>query len=179
MARAGRQLAIAHGAQLPAERLLGDRDAALLEYPLRQIDQPPAHDAMDRRDRATLDHPGDHLALGVIELGGLPRRLAVQQSVGPASVEPQHPVPDDLQTDTADLRRLGARCTVIDRSKCQQAPSLRSILGLLRQPPQTRRVEISPKQYCHGEPPSFATLNQNRDDLGIAEESRFRGSGIS
>jgi hypothetical protein len=42
MARAGRQLAIAHGAQLPAERLLGDRDAALLEYPLRQIDQPPA-----------------------------------------------------------------------------------------------------------------------------------------
>ena len=46
-------------------------------------------------------------------------------------------------------------------------------------PPQPRRVEISPEQYCHGEPPSFATLNQNRNDLGIAKESRFQGLGIS
>ena len=78
MTRAGRELAIAHGAQLPAERLLGDRDAELLEYPLRQIDQPPAHHAMDRRDWAALDHPRNGLALGVIELGGLARRFAVQ-----------------------------------------------------------------------------------------------------
>ena len=33
MARPCRELAIAHGAQLPAERLLGDRDAELLEDP--------------------------------------------------------------------------------------------------------------------------------------------------
>src|SRR5262249_31260112 len=66
--RSGRELAVAHGAQLPAERLLGDRDAEFLEDPLRQIDQPPAHHAMDRRDRAALDHAGDGPPLKVIEL---------------------------------------------------------------------------------------------------------------
>ena len=90
---------------------------------------------MDRRNWTVLDHPSDRLALGVIELGGLPRRLAVQQSVGPASVEPQHPVPDVLQTATADLRRLGTRPTVVDRGKRQQPPGLRPIFRLLRQPP--------------------------------------------
>jgi len=38
---------------------------------LRQIDQPPAHHAMDRQDWAALDHPNDRLALAIIELGGL------------------------------------------------------------------------------------------------------------
>src|SRR5476649_1660593 len=128
MTRAGRQLAIAHSAQFAAERLLGDRDTELLEYPLCEIDQPPAHNAMDRRNWAVLDHPGDRLALGVIEFGGLPRRLAVQQPVGPASVEAQHPVPDDMKSYSADLRRFGARRTVVDRSKRQQAPSLGAIL---------------------------------------------------
>ena len=79
------------GAQLPAERLLGDGDPKLLENPLGRIDQPPAHHAMDRSDRAIVDHAGDGLALGVIELGRLVRRLAVQQPVTAARVEPQHP----------------------------------------------------------------------------------------
>ena len=51
MARPCEELAIAHGAQLPAERLLGDRDAELLEDPLCQIDQPPKHHAVDCRNR--------------------------------------------------------------------------------------------------------------------------------
>src|SRR5215472_14090111 len=79
VARSGREFAVAHGAQLPAERLLGDRDAEFLEDPLRQIDQPPAHHAMDRRDRAALDHAGDGPPLKVIELARLTRRLAVQE----------------------------------------------------------------------------------------------------
>ena len=103
VARSGREFAVAHGAQLPAERLLGDRDAEFLEDPLRQIDQPPAHHAMDRRDRAALDHAGDGPPLKVIELARLTRRLAVQESVRPASVDAQHPVPDDLKPDAADL----------------------------------------------------------------------------
>lgn len=78
MTRPGRQLSVAHGTQLPAKRLLGDRDTELLEDPLREIDQPPAHHAVNRRDRATLDHAGDRLALSVIELGRMARRLAVQ-----------------------------------------------------------------------------------------------------
>src|SRR5262249_44753996 len=101
--------------QLPAERLLGDCDAEFLEDPLRQIDQPPAHHAMHRRDRTTLDHAGDGLPLSVVELGRLSCRLAIQETVRTAGVEAQHPVPDDLKSDTADLGRLGARCPIVDR----------------------------------------------------------------
>ena len=50
----GRELAIPHGAQLPAERLLGDADAELFLDPLAEIDNPPADDAMDARNRAAL-----------------------------------------------------------------------------------------------------------------------------
>ena len=73
VARSGREFAVAHGAQFPAERLLGNRDAELLEDPLRQIDQPPTHHAVNCRDRTTLDHAGDGLALTVVELGRLAR----------------------------------------------------------------------------------------------------------
>ena len=48
-------------------------DAELFEYPLRQVDRPPAHHAVNRRDRAALDHPRDHLALDIIKLWGWPR----------------------------------------------------------------------------------------------------------
>ncbi len=142
MAWTSREFAVAHGAQLPAERLLGDRDAELLEYPLREINQPPAHHPVDRRDRAALDHPRNRLALRVIELRGLPWRLAVQETVRPPRVEPQHPVPDDLKPNAADLRRLGARRAVIDRGKSQKPSSLRAILRLPRQASQLRRLEI-------------------------------------
>ena len=109
MARPGREFAVAHGAQLPAERLLGDRDAEFLEDPLRQIDQPPADNIVHCRNWAILDDAGDGLALDVVELGRLARRLAVQETVRAALVEVQYPVPDDLKPDAADFRRLGAR----------------------------------------------------------------------
>src|SRR3954467_11294062 len=50
MARPGRELGIVHGPQLTRQRLLGDRDAELLPDPCDQIDQPPAHHAVDRRN---------------------------------------------------------------------------------------------------------------------------------
>jgi hypothetical protein len=55
MAGASRKLAIAHLAQHAAQRLLGDDDAEFLENPLPEIDDPPAHDPMNRRDRPALD----------------------------------------------------------------------------------------------------------------------------
>src|SRR5262249_48893910 len=84
------QFAVAHGSQLPAERLLGDCDAEFLEDPLRQIDQPPAHHAMHRRDRATLDHAGNGLPLSVVELGRLSCRLAIHETVRTVAREAQH-----------------------------------------------------------------------------------------
>ena len=83
MAGSCRELAVAHRAKLPAQRLLGDRDAELLVYPLRKIDQPPAHDTVDRRDRAALDHPYNRLALQIIEPRGLAWRFAVKQAGSP------------------------------------------------------------------------------------------------
>ena len=58
MAWTRRQLAIAHGAQLAAQRLLDDRHAIFVEQPLDQIYDPPAHHTMRRRDRALLDNLG-------------------------------------------------------------------------------------------------------------------------
>jgi hypothetical protein len=116
---AGRELAITHGPQLPAQGLLGNGDAELLEDPLRQIDQPPSHHPVDSRDRASLDHPLNGSALDVIKLRGLARRFAVQKTVGASRIEAEHPIADDLKSHAPDLRCLAARCTVIDRRKRQ------------------------------------------------------------
>ena len=181
MAGTGRKLAIAHGSQLPAQCLLGDGDAELLEDPLRQIDQPPAHNTMDRRDRATFDHPRDGLALGIVELWGLARRFAVKQAVRASRIEPDHPIPDDLESDTAELCRLAARPTVIDHRQSKKPSGLRAVFRLLRKPAQLGSVEIPTQgnRNRHGEPPSFATLNQTQAQLGILNESQSQGTGIS
>jgi len=106
MARPGGELAEAHRAQLAAQGLFGDRDAELIPDPLREIDQPPANHPVNRRDRPALDNPDKRLALGLVELRRLTRRLAVDKIVRPRRVEPQHPVEDRLQTDTANPRRV-------------------------------------------------------------------------
>lgn len=106
MARPGGELAEAHRAQFPAQGLFGDRDAELFPDPLRKIDQPPANDPVDRRDWPALDSPSKRLSLGIVEFWRLTRRLAVDKSVRPRRVEPQHPVANRLQTDTADPRRI-------------------------------------------------------------------------
>jgi hypothetical protein len=87
VARPGGQFAVAHGPKFPAERLLGDRDAEFLEDPLRQIDQPPAHHAVHRWDRTTLDHAGDGLALGIIELGWVTGDLPSTRPSGPRALK--------------------------------------------------------------------------------------------
>jgi hypothetical protein len=70
---------------------------------------------MDRRDRTALDHPRNGSAMAIVELGGLARRFTIQQPIRAVRVEPDHPVPDDLPTNAADLGCLVARCSVIDR----------------------------------------------------------------
>jgi hypothetical protein len=62
------------------------------------------------------------------------------------------------------------RSVAIDHRKGQQAPRLISVLGLLRQCPQLRRVVVlpQPNRCCHGKPLSFATVNQISTDLGIS-----------
>src|SRR6202453_4592243 len=51
-----RELSIAQSAQLAAQDLFGHRQAVFVEHPLRQIDQSPANDLMNRRGRTGFDH---------------------------------------------------------------------------------------------------------------------------
>jgi hypothetical protein len=88
MARPRRKRAAAHLAQLAAHGLLGDGDAKFLEHPLAKIDDPPAHNAMDRRRWTVLDHFHQRRAVPVIELWSLSGRFAVDESVR-ATVQPQ------------------------------------------------------------------------------------------
>jgi hypothetical protein len=97
MTRPGRELAKTHRPQLPAQSLLGHPDAVLLPQPLRQIDQAPAHHPVNGRDRSALDHAGEFLPLGVVELRRPSRRLAIDEASRPLGIEPQHPIADRLQ----------------------------------------------------------------------------------
>src|SRR5271155_5319503 len=175
MARASRELAIPHGAQFAAQRLLGDDDAEFLENPLAEIDDPPAHDPVNRRDWAALDDRGERGAMRGVQPRRLPWRLAVDQAVRALRVELDHPVANDLQPDAADLRRLGAAPPVgkarkgpdggglppgprpapaaQNRGRAQQPPRFPPVLQPFAPPPQPARAIIIPKtNRCrHGE----------------------------
>src|SRR3954451_8600206 len=96
------------------------------------------------------------------EFRGLARRLAVDQALGPMGVELYHPVAHDLQRDPADPGRLGAGCSIVDRGQGQKAPSLRAVLRRAGDRAQRIGIKVCPERNRHGEPPSFATLNQTR-----------------
>ena len=86
MARPRRELTKAEVPQFAAERLLCDRDPELVKDPLRQIDETPAHDAMDGWDRALLHDLSQRLALAVVENAGSARRFAVQETIRPLNI---------------------------------------------------------------------------------------------
>src|SRR5208283_2511914 len=91
---------------------------------MRQINQPPAHDAMEGWHRAVLDDLPQGPALMVVEKAGSARRLAVHKAIGTLGVEPQHPVTHDLQPDAANPRRVRSCAAVIDLRQCQKTPDL-------------------------------------------------------
>ena len=133
MARPGRELAIAHGAQFAAQRLLGDRDAGT----------PPTATGTDRSAASARPHGWPGIGpLSIIAAsaarcasfsrGGWPGALRSISPSGPCGVEPQHPVADDLQRHPADPSRLAARCPLVDRRQRQQPPRLGRILRLPR-----------------------------------------------
>src|SRR5262249_59687589 len=117
-----------------------DAPRACRRAPGARAPRPRAARAGHRRERTARPKAGDGPPLKDIELARLTRRLAVQESARPASVEAQHPVPDDLNPDAADLSRLGARRTVIDRRKRQKPPALRTVVGSPSQTPQLRPI---------------------------------------
>jgi hypothetical protein len=81
--------------------------------PTRQVNQPPAHNPMNGRDRAALNNLRESLALDIIQQGGLARRLTVEEPVWTSSIEPHDPVPYDLQRHSANPRRIAAAPAII------------------------------------------------------------------
>ncbi len=86
MAGAGRELAIAHGAQFATQRLLGHDDTKRLPNPLTEIDDPPSRHAVYRRDRTALDDRGQRGAMLTLQSRRLSRSLAVDRSSGPCAL---------------------------------------------------------------------------------------------
>src|SRR5579872_1672630 len=67
MAGPGREFAIAHLVQDPAQGRFRNRDPELFPDPLDQIDQPPAHDAVDGGDRSRFDQRGKGAPMRIVE----------------------------------------------------------------------------------------------------------------
>ncbi len=110
---------------------------------------------MNRRRRAALDDPHQVVPLRVGEDRAVAWCLAVHQAGRSLGVEGEHPVPDRLQPDPADLRRLASGPAVINCRECQQAPGLIRIVRSLRQPVHSQRAVIpsKPNRSRHGNPP--------------------------
>src|SRR6202040_1082881 len=106
MARSRRELAKAHMPQLAAERRLGDRDPELLEEPLRQIDQPPAHDAKQGGNRPIFQDLPQGWERALAEEPRSARRCGGQEPVRTFGVETDNPVARDLRPDPADPCRI-------------------------------------------------------------------------
>ena len=160
VARARRNFNKPQRPQLTAHARLLKRDAILFVYPKRQVLPTPAHHAVDRWDRPAFNDPRKGLALCVIELGRLARRLAVNQTGWSVGVEPENPVADDLQPDNANPRRILAPATIVNFGQRKKPPALVRILRRLGQATQDRPIKIFPLRNnpAHGEPPyMFAT----------------------
>lgn len=175
MARAGRELPIAHLAQRPADGALLHRDA---EHPvkfLRQVAAPPAHDAVDRRDRAALDHLGECPTVFRSQFRRRTGTPAVLQPLRAVRVEPQDPGADDLQRDAADLRRIRPPAAVTDHRKRQQPTGLVAVAAPARQAPEIVAIIVVTKinRSAH-QRLLFAqeALTQNCNPLGIPRVSQ-------
>ena len=160
MAWAGREFAIAHGAQLARQRLLGDRDAKLLPDPLDQVDQAPAHNTVNRRDRTIIKPCHESRSMGVAQLRGRARRLAVNQALGSVRVELHHPVPHDLQGHPANPGGLSPGRSVVIAAKAKR----RRVCGpsfAWRAITRSARASKSARSGTGmANSPTFATLNQ-------------------
>ena len=117
-----RELSIAQSAQLSAQDLFGHRQAVFVEHPLRQIDQSPANDLMNRRGRTGFDDGDERAPLCVVEQARTSSRFAIDEPVRPLGVEPKHPIAKGLKTDPSKPGRVTPRAAVVNRNGGQKPP---------------------------------------------------------
>jgi hypothetical protein len=126
---------------------------------LAKVDDPPAHDAMDRGRRAILDDARQRGAMFVLQKRRLPRRLAIQKSLRAVRVQPKNPVANDLKRHVADLRRFASRAAAVDCRQGEEPARSRPVLRSLGYPP------AEPPHHNHLEaqsPPPRRTFSRSR-----------------
>src|SRR5947208_13720843 len=89
----GAHMREAHGLEGTIDRIVRYRQPELLIQPHDEIARPPAHHAMDRRDRTLLYDSGEKGLVPGVELGRHSRRRDTDETVRSLLVEPDHPVP--------------------------------------------------------------------------------------
>ena len=90
------------GRELAPKRLTAQRDTVLLPKPLHQIDEPPAHHAIEIGTGIFLDRLNERLALLVVQQRLSTLGLSGLQAVWTVLIETLDPIADDLQTDPAN-----------------------------------------------------------------------------
>jgi hypothetical protein len=98
------------------------------------------------RDRTLLDEGLQSLSMLAMEPRRGTGRSAGQEALGSSGVEAQHPVPHDLERHAADLGRLGAGGSIVDRRQSQQTPGLIGITRLLGQRAKLGGVKVGAKR---------------------------------
>ena len=125
-----------------------ERHRKYIVKPLDQIDQPPAHNPTDRRERTAFDHLYKRPSLCINKPGPGPQSLSIKQAPRTAGIEPHHPVPHDLQTYPADPRSCCSAAAIVYLGQCQKSPSLVRVLRCTRQSSQRCPVKSSRKQIA-------------------------------
>lgn len=108
----------------------------LLPKPLHQIEQPPAHDAIEIGNRIFLNRLDKRSALLVIQQRRAPLGLYGLQAIGTMQIEAFDPISHDLQTDPADRSHLTARTALVDDRQSKRSARPIRIPASPRQPAQ-------------------------------------------
>jgi hypothetical protein len=91
--------------------------------PLHEINQPSAHDLVDRGDRTGLNHGDERAPLFAVERGGRPVDLPSTRPSGPWALNRSTQIAKHLQADPAEPSRVRPRAAFIDRDQREKASS--------------------------------------------------------
>ena len=120
----------AQALQATIDRIVQGRDVELLVEPHDQIAGPPAHDAIERRDRAVFHKASEECFMFVCQLARRARRHLVDETVRPLLVEPDHPIPRVCRSMPSNP------CGAVEHGRnYQRLTRLRCILYPLRDSP--------------------------------------------
>jgi hypothetical protein len=183
MARAGRELAIVHGPQLPTEPLRRDGQTELIPDPRHEGDQAPAQHTVEGRYGPLLDNVAQRRALCGLQNGGAARGLSVDEPVRALVVGAHHPVAHDLQPHAGELGGVGAGVSVVDGGERQETSGLIGIARVLGEGTKGGGIEVGAQGDRGGHRDlgrGRAAANHISSAKAIpAQESASSGGGIT